>query len=830
MELIRQHILPQLNSFTNESRNSLDNIISEIQNDSKTEFTEIICYLEHILNLCFLSTNNGLSSLHIHIENEFDDSQKLLIGEFLNIKLFKHYHSIDNLNDETNSSLIEFISEIETKLNGLEMKCPDGASGKNGGNKIWKNWVKDKRDKRSLLEFYKALNKNSSIKPKSIYNVQKNFCSSLSQIFEFKPYCTKLNDRNKSYNLLNAINTLNELDLANKEIIDELDSVILFDCERKRIMTNFSYEEINKWNTDYNTRFTKYLIITFGKDISSINHTRNKLELIRERFKIPTNSSYAITKSEVDFLLNRKDNRSINIEFVGFESSSFWDEFILETKITGLYELRSIKLLNVYSICYNDEIKNYILNDLFSNEDKSELLSSNNSTKQAILQLRDEDVEKLKQALSQTLDVIIKSDIKSKIIEKLANSNSIVLDEAILRNQNLLSKIRVCLGFTTSTKFKTWSDLINTDLKDILILSYRDQGRYPNYYYPNLLELDLDSESIAVAILPSFLFIEYYNWAKYNLYKEYHKHFTHPIRENHFEWEQLKNKIQELKPEQKLNIDWNLENEYSNSDQRESYKIKVKGQRVRTAYSSDLLIITEETKTVYKVVKIDYLLSLDNEDNKVFIQNLDEIQQNINIYDKIVDKKQQEAELEVIRKQFNLEDETAGRLWKVLLKNIAETEGEDQLYSELKKHFENKGIKIVSQFHFKNSWINPQSESIAPLSKRVFIELCEYLKIPKIYFIIIQRIRNASKQSSRQSTRQMNQLLKDLFNDGCFDTNKNARDIITKRLEYYKVSHPLDDLGIDENYLADNLVTLVELILPELKLLELETIEKNNNE
>src|SRR5690606_22914518 len=283
--------------------------------------------------------------------------------------------------------------------------------------------------------------------------------------------------------------------------------------------------------------------------------------------------------------------------------------------------------------------------------------------------------------------------------------------------------------------------------------------------------------------LPSFLFKQYYDWSKYNLYKEYHKLLTHPIREQHFEWNTLKNKILELKPEQKLNIDWNLENEYSNSDQRESYKIKLKGQRVRTAYGSDLFIISVDAKTVYKVVKIDYLLSLDIEDNRIFIQNLDEIQQNINIYDKIIDKKQQKAELEVIRKQFNLGDETAGRLWKVLLKNLAETQGEDQLYTELKKHFESKGIKIVSPFHFKNSWINPQSESIAPLSKRVFIELCEYLKIPKIYFVIIQRIRNSSKQSSRQSTRQMNQLLKDLFNDGCFDTDRNPKEIINNRLD-----------------------------------------------
>lgn len=828
MELVKQHILPQLSLFTNETLSSIDNIFSEIQNDSKTEFTEVVCYLEHILNLCFLSTNNGITSLHIHIENEFDDSQKLLIGEFLSIKLFKYYYSIDNQLNEANLSLADFITQIEFKINSLEMRCPDGASGKKGGNKIWKNWVKEKKENRILLEFYKALDKNSSLKPKSIFNLQKNFCSSLFQKFEFRPYIKSIDNNRESYNLVNATRTLNEIDEINNQLIDELDSIILFDCERKRIMTNFSFEEINKWNTDYDTRFTKYLLVTFGKNFSSINHTRNKLELIRERFKIPTNTSYTIANSEIDFLLGRKESEKILIEFDGYDSSNFWDEFILETKITGLYELRSIKLMNIYSICYTDEIKNYIIDELFSEKETSELISS--TTKLEILELRDEDIDVLKETLSNTLDVIMNSGIKSKVSDLLSNNPTIILDETILRNQNLLSKVRNCLGFTKTSKFKTWADLTNSDLKDLVILSYRDQGRYPNYYYPSLLELDLDSECIAIAILPSFLFKQYYNWSKYNLYKEYHKLLTHPIREQHFEWNTLKNKIQELKPEQKLHIDWNLENEYSNSDQRESYKIKFKGQRVRTAYGSDLFIISEDAKKVYKVVKIDYLLSIDNEDNKVFIQNLDEIQHNINIYDKIVDKKQQETELEVIRKQFNLGDETAGRLWKVLLKNLAEVQGEDQLYSELKKYFEGKGIKIVSPFHFKNSWINPQSQSIAPLSKRVFIELCEYLKIPKIYFIIIQRIRNSSKQSSRQSTRQMNQLLKDLFNDGCFDNDRNPKEIINNRLDYYKANHPLDDLGIDENYLADNLATLVELIKPELKPVELESIEKTNNE
>lgn len=830
MELIKQHNLPYLHSFVVEKSTTLEDIFNEIQNDLRTDLIELIRYLDNLLDKTFTPANDNVTTLHIHIEDEFNDSQKLLIAEFLSIKTFIHYHSTDNNTNEANLAIIELKAAIETKLNALEKKCPDGArlNNKKKPNKIFENWINDKKDLKTLLEFYKNLNENSSLTPKSIINSQKNLSKSLSQIFEFKPYCTILNSKNKSYNLLNVTKTLNEIDGINNEIIDELDSILLFDCERKSLMTNFSLEEINKWNSDYDTSIKKYLIITFGREYQSINNIRNKIELIWERFKIPINSSYTIIKSEIDFLLKRKEKSTIPIDFVGFESSSFWDTFVLETSIRELYELRSIKLMNIYSICYTEEIKNYIIGDLFSKKESSELISSN--TKMAILELRDDDIETLKEALSNTLDILINSDIKSKIIESLSNTPTIIFDEAIIRNVKLLSKITHYLFLTKSIKLKTWSDLLNPSSNYFLILSYRDQGKYPNYYYPNLLEIEFDSETAIHVVLPNFLFGHHYKWSKYYFLNEYHKSLTHPIRENYFEWNKLKNVIQTLKPEQKLNIDWNLENEYSNSEQRETFKIKLKNQRAKTFNSSDLFIISDDNNISRKVVKIDFLVSLVIDDNKVYIQNLDEIQENINIYDKIVDKKQQEEELEVIRKQFNLSDETAGRLWKVLLKNIANAKGEVNLYNELKSIFESKGVKIVSQFHFKNSWINPQSESIAPLSKRVFIELCDYLKIPKIYFVIIQRIRNASKQSSRQSTRQMNQLLKDLFNDGCFDNGNNTREIINNRLAFYKSNHPLDELGIDENYLTDNLVTLTELIQPELKLQELETIEKLSNE
>ena len=821
MELIEKKYI---STFVNEESNTIQANLIDLENDLKADFIRLILYLDNLLNIEFSCSNDTIAALHIHIEDDFSDLQKTLIAEYLLIKTLRLYNASEESTNQCNLELSKLIFELETRQNVLDKSCPEGASGKNGGNRILKNWKKVKKDNRSLWEFYKKLNKNSLLKTKLIFNAQKNFCRSVSEIFEFKPFCVELNSKYPSYNLLNADKTLNEIDAINNEIINELDSIVLFDCERRSIMFNFSFEEINKWNSDYDTSFKKYLIITFGKEYQSINNIRNKIDMIRDRFKIPISSSYTILNSEINFLLNRKDKSSTSIAFIGSDSSIFWDTFLLETSVRELYELRSIKLMNIYSICFNYEIKDYIIDNLFSESESSQLISS--STKIAILELIDEDIDILKEALSNTLDLIINSDIKSRITESLTNTPTIILDEVIIKNTKLASELLKTLDLTSIIRLKPWSELSNPVANNFLILSYRDQGKYPNYYYPNLLEVEYHSDTKANALLPNFLFGYHYKWSKYYLLKEYHKYLTHSIRENHFEWTKLKNIIHAQKPELKINIDWNLENEYFNSEQRETFKIKVKNQRTKSFNSSDLFIMSDEKGISLKVVKIDFLMSLENDDSKVFIQNLDDIQEDINIYEKIVNKKQQEAELDVIRKQFDIGDESAGRLWKILLKNIVNIDGEEKLYNDLKKHFESKGLKIVSQFHFKNSWINPLSESIAPLSKRVFIELCEYLKIPKIYFVIIQRIRNATKQSSRQSTRQMNQLLKDLFNDGCFDIGKNAREIINNKLSFYKSNHPLDELGIDENYLADNLVTLTELIQPELKLLELETIEK----
>jgi len=829
MQLIKQHITPLLHSFANEESSTSKNIFSEIQNDFKSNFIEIICYLDNLFNKTFSITNNDITALHIHIEDEFNEKEKLLIAEFLIIKTFNHYHSYDKNTNEVNMSLNEQIAALEIKLNSLEMKCPEGASGTNGGNKIWKNWIQDKKENRTLLDFYKKININSSLKPKLLINTQKNFCSSVSQIFEFKPYCVLLNSNNKSYNLLNATKTLREIDTINNEIIDSLDLIILFDCERKNLMSNFSFEEINKWNSDYDSRFKKYLIITFGKEYQSINNVRNKIELIKDRFKIPINSSYTINKSEIDFLLKRKEKFSASIDFVGFESSVFWDTFVLETSIRELYELRSIKLKNIYSICFNDEIKGYIIDEIFSKKDSSELISS--STKMAILELRDEDAETLKEALSSTLDIIINSGVKLKITESLTNTPTIIVDEVIIRNGKLISKITDCFGLTRLIKFKTWSDILDFSSNYFLILSYRDQGKFPNYYFPNLLEIELKPETKSNAILPHFLFGHHYHWAKYYLLREYHKYLNHPIREKYFEWDELKKIIQAQKPETKLIIDWNLENEYSSSENRETYKIKLLNQRVKTYHSSDLLIFSEINTARPRIERAKWFF--ENEDldgSKYRIQKLDELLDEFNPAERLIDTTKQELDLEIIRKQLGLGNETAGRIWKILLRKKSELLGIEALYEELKLIFDKNKIPLVSINHFRNSWINIESDSLMPRGNKVFKFLCDYLGLNDNYRLILYRLKNASISGKIEATKKYSNLLRDLFADGCFDSNISVQIILSNRILYYRNNHSLDELGIDNVNPLNGLTALIELIQPELKLIELETIEKLSNE
>lgn len=818
MNIIDQHIRKHLLHFQDEEDASFQEIFELIQSEVKNDYNSLLRYIHFLLDEAFLDEKTDSKSLHLHFDYNFDDVSLFVISQYLVIRSFNENCKANISSSQDNEKLLQLKIGLQLRKDRL-LTCPSGASGIKK-NKEWKQWNLEKNKINSLIRFYGRLNDNVDISWKVLFNCPVGLFNTLNNLCISKPYACVINDNTNTltFNLLNSTLTLNEIDEIDNSIIDNLDTIILFDCERKKIMQNFSFQDIK----EYDICLKKYLIITFGSKKASIQNLRGKINLIQNRFKIYQSDSYPIIQSEIDYSLGQNSRKYIPVSFIGITTSNFWDAFVLETNIQDLYELRSIKMMNLYSLCFDHEIKHYIFQEIFSDKEASELISD--ETKQCLLYLRSEDLSTLKELLGNVLDLIISSDIKRIIINKVKCETVFIIDDFILKSKKLSSLIFSSL-LLTRHKLISWSTFNATENDEIIVLSYRDQGKYPYHFYPNIIETTTSKSTIIEAFFHKFLFSNRYLWAKYNVSKEMCKLMEHPIRKKNFHWERLKESIKTLRPQKNDNVNWDLEQQYSGNYDRETIKLKLKNERERTFNSSELFIYSTNNLN-FKIDKIGDIIEAIDDDVKCFVHNLDEIQESINLYEKIVDTKQQQEELNIIRQQFAVSNESTGRLWKILLNKEAQSLGESIVYDDLKKYLEAKGLKIVSLHHFKNNWLNPESDSIAPLNKNIFMELCSFLKLPKIYFILIHRIRNASKQSTRESTRQMNRLLQNLFNDGCFDDGAILSEIIPFNLENYKKKHPLDELGIDEKYLGDNLITLVELIKPEITLKEIENFKK----
>lgn len=822
MNLIDQHIRKHLLYFRNEAEAEVSSqeIYKLIQSEEKSTHRGLLRYIHLLLNEVFSEDKSETKTVHLHLDYDLDDASILIIAQYLLIRSYKTSSQTSLLSSQGNQRPNILKANLRSRLRELSL-CPDGASGKNGGNRIYKNWIKEKKELETLIQFYNQLGNNIEISANTLFNCQIRLANSLSNLFTTRPYAIKIDNHNSypTFNLLNTKLTLNQIDEIDSSIIDHLEKVFVFDCERKKLMQHFSLQDIKSQNIE----LKKYLIITFGNKKVSVQSLRDKINLIQSRFKITRNDSYPIIRSEIDYCLGRTSKRSIPVSFIGIDTSHFWEAFMLETKMQDLYELRSVKMMNLYSLCFDEEIKDYILQEIFSEKETSYLTSD--ETKQQLLDLRSDDLSNLKASLGNVLDLIISSNIKEIITDKTKSKTVFIVDELVLKSKKLTGLISSSLLLTRNNKLVPWSAFKTVENETIIVLSYQDQGKYPFCFYPNIIEATILRSITIEAVFHTFLFSNRYKWAKYNLAQEIYKLTDHPIRNKYFHWKRLKDSIKSLRPQKVEDTNWDLEHQYSGVSERETIKLKLKNERERTFNISDLFIYSTDNAS-FKIEKIGDFIEAKDDDIKYFVHHLDEIQKHINLYEKMDNRNQYIEELGIIRRQFAVDDEDDRRLWKILLKQKAQAVGEDTVYDELRKHLEKRKLRIVSLYHFKSNWLNPGSDSIAPLNKKVFIELCNFLGLPKTYFILIQRLRNASKQSTRQSTLQMNRLLQDLFNDGCFNDEANLIKVITENLEKYKRKHPLDELGIDERYLSDNLIALVELIKPEITLKEIEKFKK----
>lgn len=835
MNIIYNHINKHLSSFLGScNEENFENLFVRLKSKNKSEHKNVLQYLYCIIENSG-SQENKLRALHIHFEKILDDNSKTLISEFLWHYYFDKHHSIEELQKKVNPALENRIKSLENKIN-------------NGTNYPYENPLATKKEKRRIrakinelresfkinnnqLRYYKALNRSASLTPETLINLKVNQEKSLNAHFNYNPtYISadkeELSDLN-SYVLYNtkSFNEIKALQINNIPLLQLIENVILFDCDNSiQRFSGFNFAKLSNLNEHHGTKFKTFLVITFSKK-SSLDSIKTKINGLKERYYIPEFSSYTITNQEFDSLINQRNNFNPNIKFIEPFNSVFWDDFDLMAKINGLYELRSFKLMNIYSLCFDQEIKEYILKNIFSIHTNNSLITKD--THQDIYSLSEEDILNLKNLLSSVLDIIINANLMSEIESYLLGESKIVLDDFILKKQELATLIKKSIKVRSSKSFIAWDDLENSAYNNIIILSYRDQGNYNYHFYPNINEIKATETNSITCLFHALFFKKQFDWSNYNLAYDIYLIHNHSIRNSHFNWNGIKGKIEGLKPEKTIDISWDLENDYSNSDSRVTYRIVYNDNRHNTCNPSDLHIYIENDIRKKRIQPIRWVYEhLEIEEGTILLQNLYDLIEEFNPAERLVDTEQQENDLEVIRNQFDLSGESAGRLWKILLERRAIKTSIENLYKDLKSTFNRNNIDLVSKSHFESTWLNTESTSLMPRGNKAFKVLCDYLDLPTTYSRIMYNIKNRTINGTRNATRIYTRLLKDLFNDGCFDDGANPKEILLSKMDEYVNNHNFDELGIDEELPLKDLITLIDLIKPELNFKEVHTMER----
>lgn len=822
MNLIEKHYTNQLNTYIDSTDTTFETYFNEIISVNKEDYKNTLKYLHSILkdNARIEKEFNSSNKLHVHFDTQLSDSALYIIAQYLIIRNF--YQNSNKASTKSKSKIHLYKQELASRSRKLRV-CPEGA-GTSKGKIAFKKWKTEKKINDSHTKFFKNINTDIETNNTCLVNCQVSLANNLYKSFLTKPYAIQLDQYSKipACCVINTNYNIDELDTLNSDIIDNLNSVIVFNCEEKNKMSYFSYPNLENYDLD----ISEYIIITHNINPKYNQQTlTNKLQTVHERFKINLNekSSYIITNCEYKKCINSSSiDTKTDVIFIGNFYSEHWEDFLENVRINDLYELKSIKLINIYSLCFNEEIKNYILHDIFTVNRTAILISAD--TKHQLSNLKQEDLESLKQSLSQLLDEIINIQAPTSI-KKFVNDDTVfVVDYSIIKLNEFIDLISPHI-LVNKNKFIAWSDLSKSNFHHIVILSYQDPGNFPYYFYPNLMELPLDPGSISIAVLNNFLLKSKYHWAQYNFQRNYIKLLNHPIREEKFKQNLLNSMINRLKPQYSIDIEWDIEQFYNENTEREVLTVTVAGSKARRINESELYIYSNNKKR-FRVKRLIDIYDSFEKDEDYYVQNLNEIQQDFNIFEHIVDTKELDDQLQLIREKHNIHDMNAGRLWKILLAKQAEEIGVELLYEKLDVHLKQKRLNIVSFSHFCNNWITPLSDSIAPINKKVFAEICTFLELPKIYYIIIQKIRNTSKEATRNSTQLMNNLLSDLFRIGCFDLNKDYKKIIQRNYKRFKQSYYWKDLESYEIATIENLKLLVELIKPEIKVFQLKGIKK----
>lgn len=842
MDFVREHINETLNSISPVSDPEFDLVFTELQNSQKEKLRPLFKYLNSIIDNYESKDNEDVDFIHIHFPVT-DDQCISSILEWLIIKEFySHYRNESNRTDETLSFIEKELAYLERVIN--DPSIPPEASAKNGGNKAYKIHTERKKHLKEIRAYYKQLSLNKitpskEFRPSTVINLlHKEQEFQKNNFFRSRGYAMSLEDINSntspkraSYVLMNDslnIEGIDSLKLNDQSLLNDIKNVIIFDCASQVKFSGYNYRTLIEFNKE-GTQIKKLIVFSFEKNMFYLSRIMSKLKAINSKLYVqPTGlsfHSYVIHPYEFQQLTDTPTQWP-EVSFVGDTSVNCYELCELIQDIIELKELYSIKMRNIYSMCWNSDITKLVLDDIFDPGIEPKLIS--HSTKESLL--KQNSLDKIKELLTSILKLV--ESFGSRFISKCSKRDgaTVIIPYAVLNHDELFSMIESAMGNQT-IYYGTWRSVKEDedDYDHMIILDYRDCGSFPFSIVPNIHEINSAKNKPIHGFFLTMFFKGIYDYTKHRYTKTlFDQVMGHSFRNGKLNWGSLKTKIDRSNPQNEdLQNLWDIDNVYERDYDHVSIEFHFDNDLKRKFYPSQLIIFSGSDNI--KHVETAENLFENYSDKKLSVQLLEKTYEGIHLFE-FTDEEREE--LNEIQSKYDLDaQEKKSELWKVFLLRRTVESNLDSVYDEIEKIAVLNSTKFVSKNHFQNSWLNYNSETLIPRSKKMFKLICDYLELPNTYFRLMLKQRAKERLNARHSNSQMNAFLQSLVNFGLFDqvstldkNNEDHRKFVKELID----NHDLEEIGIVPDNIYNEIMAFIDLIKDNIKLEPVKTIKKIN--
>jgi hypothetical protein len=820
-----------------EQPESFKKILDTLPNeeDEKERCKHYLFYIDRVLEKC-LKNDEELTFNHIHLPYHSDVEHEILLN-FLVAKFFlRSFHKHEDQN------LFELISERKAQIYNLTSRPIDlGEGTRREYNKQRKRKIKLRRAS-AFLDRIQECAKNAgtgTLRPNTLINaLQKDEDMLKNNILEDQHLAMPVDEINEKSlegfpnicsSVINTKYDRNGIDgnikFAESPLIDLIDDIIIINAESKNSFSTFNYSELQKLNNNPQNpvNVKNLLVISTQTRNYNLSNLVGKLQRVEsDLYKTPRRSgfsSYTILPYEKAFLQGEIRYSSIDVQFIDLGPSYYWERFKeLVKEEQDLRELISIKMRNIYSFSFSERVKNYILDQLF-NFDIEEPAIISAQTKGF---LQDSDSEFLKDAknyLKGLLDEIKESNLLSEINRNTSSSSFLLVPSFIKQEATLLNTLISQLTSVGRRSFITWETIRDEHKDSLVILDYRDTGRYPFRIHPNIHELIRHEDQKVKGIFIKEFFERNYKRTYYDYSTTlFNTVLSHSYRSDLIDFENLRGELEDLKDAFSEENPIDTDNDYLHQN-RETICVYYPENKTKRYSIYQQFIVKDPLSGDFSVIDGEELFSR-VQDKPLLLQPIEDAYQGINLFRRTENENQK---LQHVKEKFSIDEDLADeQLWKQLLSDKRKEIGSEKVYIDLREKIGTKGGRMVSKHTLREEWLDPESQTLVPRSKKVFKAICDYLDLPSEYFRVIQKLKAERRGEARESTRKMNKLIADLVNRGYFNADINED-------EWSRLSkeHDLEEIGIDLDHGEEELNTLVSLVKGNLSFSETRKAEKN---